>query len=77
MRTLIAITTFAALLGSEATFAQQTGGGDKEFCLRGAQTRQGNVEECRFDTMSQCQEAAKGQATAKCVPNPTINRMKK
>jgi hypothetical protein len=78
MRTLIAVTAFAALLGgSQATFAQPTGGNDKEFCLRGAQTRQGNVEECRFDTMTQCQEAAKGQATAKCVPNPKIARMKK
>jgi hypothetical protein len=73
MRILATITVFAALAAaSQIALAQQPGGNDKAFCLQGAQTSQANVQECRFDTMAQCEAAAKGQSTAKCGPNPKM-----
>ena len=75
------ITAFAVLatitaFGAQPTFAQGT---ERAFCLTGAASGspQGSVQECRFDTMAQCQEAAKGQATAKCAANPKMGAMKK
>jgi hypothetical protein len=77
MRTLAAITVFAALAaGSQLALAQQPGGNDKAYCLQGAQTSQANVQECRYDTMAQCEAAAKGNNTAKCAPNPKFVQKK-
>jgi hypothetical protein len=73
MRTLATITVFAALLaGSQAALAQQKAGTDKPFCIQGATTSKANEQECRFDTMAQCEAAAKGVSTAKCGPNPKM-----
>jgi hypothetical protein len=74
MRTLATITVFAALLaGSQVAIAQQKAGTDKPFCIQGATTsKAAGEEECRFDTMAQCEAAAKGVSTAKCGPNPKM-----
>jgi hypothetical protein len=78
MKTLTAIAAFAVVLGSEAALAQQKAGTDKPFCLTGATSSKGaGDEECRFDTMAQCEAAMKGVSTAKCGPNPKTGQMKK
>jgi hypothetical protein len=73
MRTLATIVILgAALAGSQAALAQQKSGTDKPFCIQGAQTSKAGEQECRFDTMAQCESAAKGISTAKCGPNPKM-----
>ena len=73
MRMLATITVFAALLaGSQAALAQQATGTDKPFCITGATTSKAGEQECRFDTMAQCESAMKGISTAKCGPNPKM-----
>jgi hypothetical protein len=78
MRILLAITVLGALTaGANVALAQQKAGTDKPFCLTGATSSKGvGEEECRFDTLAQC-EAAKGTTTAKCGPNPKTGQMKK
>jgi len=76
MRWLAAFVLLAVLtVGAQPTFAQGT---ERAFCLTGASSTspQGSIPECRYDTMAQCQEAAKGQATAKCGPNPKMAKKK-
>ena len=53
-------------------------GTERAFCLTGASSTspQGSIPECRYDTMAQCQESAKGQATARCAPNPKMTGTK-
>jgi hypothetical protein len=60
----------AALAAAAPAAAQQTS--EKAFCLSGAQSagQPGAAPECRFDTMAQCEAAARGISTAKCAPNP-------
>jgi hypothetical protein len=73
MRWITAFAVLAAItaFGAQPTFAQGT---ERAFCLTGASSTspQGSIPECRYDTMAQCQEAAKGQATARCGPNPKM-----
>lgn len=76
MRWIAVFTLLAGLfIGAQPTFAQGT---ERAFCLTGASSTspQGSIPECRYDTMAQCQEAAKGQATAKCGPNPKMAKKK-
>jgi hypothetical protein len=78
MRVLPAIAVLGALTaGSHVALAQQATGTDKPFCIQGAQTSKAGEQECRFDTMAQCEAAAKGISTAKCGPNPKTGQMKK
>lgn len=79
MRILTAIAVLGALTaGANVALAQQKSGTDKPFCITGATSSKGSGEqECRFDTMAQCEAAAKGVATAKCGPNPKSGPMKK
>ena len=78
MRTLLAITVVGALTaGASVALAQQATGTDKPFCITGATTSKAGEQECRFDTMAQCESAAKGISTAKCGPNPKTGQMKK
>jgi hypothetical protein len=76
MRMLTVFALLAGLfIGVQPTYAQGT---ERAFCLTGASSTspQGSIPECRYDTMAQCQEAAKGQATAKCGPNPKMGAKK-
>jgi hypothetical protein len=78
MRILTAISVLAALTaGANVALAQQKAGTDKPFCIQGATTSKAGEQECRFDTMAQCEAAAKGISTAKCGPNPKTGQMKK
>ena len=79
MRILTAIAVLGALTaGANVALAQQKSGTDKPFCITGATSSKGAGEqECRFDTMAQCEATAKGVATAKCGPNPKSAPMKK
>jgi predicted outer membrane protein len=78
MRILTAIAAVAALTaGANFALAQQATGTDKPFCITGAQTSKAGEQECRFDTMAQCEAAMKGISTAKCGPNPKTGQMKK
>jgi len=76
MRWIAAFTLLAGLfIGIQPTFAQGT---ERAFCLTGATSTspQGSIAECRYDTMAQCQESARGQSTARCAPNPKMAKKK-